>query len=218
MEAAQLTQSEFDAHLKNKTLRLGFIGMSNAGKSYRARILQKESGFMSYHVDDQIQTSLGFTTVEELAHWLGYPGSPTYKAREADYLVREARYTKVDFLDTQGKNLVFDTTGSVIYLDSAIQDWLKGNCLLVHFDAGEDALGAMIEKFFDHPKPVIWGSAYQPAAGESERDTLKRCYPKLLSDRLAKYRALAHLNIPAKEVRDKSGQETLAIIRSYLPA
>jgi shikimate kinase len=218
MDAALLTQSEFDEHVAHNTLRLGLVGMSNAGKSYRSKVLQNDCGFMAYHVDDEIQKSLGFATMEESSQWLGYPNSPTYAEREADYLAREAQFTKVDFLDTGGKNLIFDKTGSVIYVGESILEWLREHSLVVNIDIDEAALPVMMEKFFAHPKPLIWNGFYNQKEGESVEDALKRCYPDLLRDRLQKYRALAHLTIPAGDLRDKSGQETLAIIRSYLPA
>jgi len=171
---------------------------------------------MGYHVDDEIQKSLGFTTIEESSAWLGYPDSPTYPEREAEYLALEARYTKVDFLDTEGKNLVFDKTGSVIYVGEYVLEWLREHCLVVHIDAGNDGLEKMVQKFFEHPKPVIWNGFYNRKEGESQQEALVRCYPALLKDRLAKYRVLAHINIPVAELHDKSGEETLRIIRSYL--
>jgi predicted GTPase len=50
METELLKKEEFEQHLKNKTLRLSFVGMSNAGKSYRSRILSEQAGFLWYQV------------------------------------------------------------------------------------------------------------------------------------------------------------------------
>ncbi|MDO8575944.1 MAG: hypothetical protein Q7R90_01370 [bacterium] len=116
MDLTQLTRKEFDAHMADNTLRIAFVGMSNVGKSYRSKVLRDESEFDWYQVDKEIIKSLGFTGMEEIAEWLGLPDSPTYEEREREYLESEAKHTKVDFLDTH-RNLVFDTTGSVIYLD-----------------------------------------------------------------------------------------------------
>jgi len=217
MQPQQLTQTEYESHIAGSTFRLAFIGMSNVGKSYRSKVLQNECGFMGYHVDEEIQKALGFDTIDAISHWLGYPNTPDYPAHEAQYLAQEARCTKVDFLDTKGKNLVFDTTGSVMYLDQEILEWLKENSLLVHLDTGESALGAMVEKFFEEPKPLVWNGFFEQQQGEGEHEALSRCYPKLLHDRLARYRGLAHVNIPGEQLHDKSGPETLAIIKSYLP-
>ena len=215
MELALLTQSEFDAHIANKTLRLAFIGMSNVGKSYRSKMLCNESGFDWYQVDKEILKSLGFSSMEEESKWLGLPHSVTYQERERAYLDAEAKHTKLDFL-TSGKNLVFDTTGSVPYLQSPTTTWLKEHCLVVNLDVGEQSVTTMIERFFEKPKPVIWNGLYERRQGETEKEALERCYPVLLADRLKKYRAMAHVNIKAEDLYDKSGDETLRIIRSHL--
>ncbi len=212
-----LRQDEFAEHTKNGTLRLAFVGMSNAGKSYRSKILKNEADFFWYQVDAEIQKKLGFAQMDEISAWLGYPNTPTYKERERQYLDAESHCTKVNFLDTSGKNLVFDTTGSVIYLADETLRWLKNDCLIVNLDVGEDAIETMIEKFITDPKPVIWKEFFKTIPGESEKETILRCYPELLTDRLARYRTLAHITIPAEELYNKNGAETLAIIQAYLP-
>lgn len=217
MDLALLTQAEYDAHIADNTLRIAFVGMSNVGKSYRSKILRDGSGFDWYQVDKEIMKSLGFATMEEISGWLGLPGSDTYPERERLYLDAEAKHTKVDFLNTD-RNLVFDTTGSVIYLGDSTIGWVRENCLIVHIDAGEQAITSMIKAFFEQPKPVIWNGLYKRVKGETEKETLERCYPVLLSDRLKKYRTMAHLNISAQDLYDKGGKETIAIIRSHLPA
>ncbi len=217
MQSQDLTQAEFDAHIANKTLRLAFVGMSNVGKSYRSKILRDDCGFMRYDVDEEMLKEFGFETLDEISQWLGYPSSEGYAEREKRYLECENVHTKVDFLGTGGKNLVFDTTGSVIYLPETTHTWLREKCLLVHLVADENSMEHMMKKFFDHPKPVTWAGLFQQEKGETDAETIKRCYPKLLSYRLQKYRELAHINIPAAAVRDRSGQETLNEIRNYLP-
>ncbi len=215
MELAPLTQSEFDAHIANKSLRLAFVGMSNVGKSYRSKILRDESGFDWYQVDKEIIKSLGFSDMEEIADWLGLPHADTYQEREHIYLDAEAKHTKVDFLDTD-RDLVFDTTGSVIYLENSTLDWLKENCLIVNLDASEQSMVSMIKIYLEKPKPVVWNGLYQQRSGETEKETLERCYPALISDRLKKYRAMAHVNIKAEDVYDKSGDEMIHTIRSHV--
>ena len=216
MDLGQLTPEEFDAHIQGGTFRLSFVGMSNVGKSYRARVLRDECDFMWYHVDGEIRKTLVFDTMDGISKWLGLPDTPGYKAREQTYLNAEDKHTKVDFLETGGKNLVFDTTGSVIYLPQSTLSWLRENCLIVNIDAGEGSIVQMMEQFLLEPKPLIWQDYFQVRAGESEKETLERCYPKLLSDRLLKYRALAHITIPVSELHNKSGKETLQVIQGYL--
>jgi len=217
MDLAPLTQAEYDAHIADNSLRVAFVGMSNVGKSYRSKVLRDESEFDWYQVDKEIIKSLGLAGMEEIAEWLGLPDTDTYQERERIYLDSEAKHTKVDFLDTD-RNLVFDTTGSVVYLEESTTMWLQENCLIVNLEAGEHYIHTMIQKFSEQPKPVVWNGMYVQKRGETEKQTLERCFPVLLRDRLKKYRAMAHLNIPVEELYNKSGEETIAIIRSYLSA
>lgn len=212
-----LRKDELETHVSNGTFRLAFVGMSNAGKTYRSRTLQEQLGFLWYHVDEEIRKALGFSSFDEMAPWLGYPSSPHYPERERIYLDLEDTYTKYAAMKTGGKNLVFDTTGSVIHLPQKTLDLLRENCLVVHLDTGDAELHSMIEKFFMTPKPVAWSGHFNLSPGESELDALKRCYPALLSNRLSLYRKLSHINIPAQSVRDTSAQVTLKTIQSYLP-
>ncbi len=216
MQSEQLKPEELDSHVKNGTFRLSFVGMSNGGKSYRSRTLQNDLGFLWYQVDEEIQKELEFKDMADISTWLGLPNNKNYKEREAKYLELENRFTKESAMKTSGKNLVFDTTGSVIHLEEETLKILKDNCLVVHLDVGEDSLEKMIEKFFEKPKPVAWCGYFKIQSGESEKEALTGSYKKLLYDRLKNYRKLAHINIPAQDVRDKSGQETLEIIKDYL--
>lgn len=216
MERALLKPEELDAHMKNGTLRLAFIGMSNTGKSYRSRVLASEFDFTWYHVDGEIQKMLGFTDMNEISTWLGYPSSGTYREREAQYLAAENTCTMVDDIDTDGKNLVFDTTGSVINLETETLTWLKEQCLVVHLSIKETQIDALMKKFFASPKPVIWGEHFSQEDGESEHDALRRCYPALLHQRLAQYNTLSHINIAADALYNKTADETLALVRDQL--
>jgi shikimate kinase len=217
MTPDNLRQDEFDAHVNNGTLRLAFVGMSNAGKSYRSKVLKNEENFFWYDVDGEIQKELGFTEMGEISSWLGYPNTHTYPEREGLYLAAENKSTKINTIETGGKNLVFDTTGSVIYLHAGTLEWLTNDCLIVNLDVGDGAIDTMLQKFIKEPKPVIWNSFFTVQDGEPETGTILRCYPKLLADRLARYRSLAHITIPTKELFNKNGKETLSIIKSYLP-
>lgn len=218
MKSERLKPEEFDAHVKNGSCRLALIGMSNGGKSYRSKMLHNELGFLWYHVDEEIQKALGLASIDAIAGWIGYPTSPGYDEREQTYLELENTFTKSASMQTNGKNLVFDTTGSVAQLKQGTLDALRENTLIVHLDIGEDSLERMMERFFTEPKPVAWGEFFSMQPGESDKAALKRCYPILVKERLARYRALAHINVPAKDVYDRSGEETLGVIRCGLRA
>ena len=211
-----LTLDEFDMHLAEGTLRLAFVGMSNGGKSYRSRILRDETGFFWYQVDEEIGRALSLPDTESISAWLGYPTDEGYAEREGQYLELEGRFTKNASQRVHGKNLVFDTTGSVVHLDQEALAALRDNTLVVHLDVGEDSLPTLLDRFFTEPKPVAWSGYFETKDGESVEAALKRSYPRLLAERLSRYRALAHVNIPARKLRDTTGAQTLAIIRSYL--
>lgn len=212
-----LKQGEFQKHLSLGTLRLAFVGMSNSGKSYRSRTLAEQEGFYWHHVDGEIQRALGFADMSDISAWLGYPDTPAYPERARSYLAEEERATKLDTLDTDGRNLVFDTTGSVIYLSEEARRWLREHCLVVNLDVGADKVGDMLGRFIAEPKPVIWDTFFEPVPSETTAETLARCYPALLADRQERYRTLAHVTIPAADLRDASGAETLARIAALLP-
>lgn len=216
MRSEQLLPRELDAHVSNGTFRLAFVGMSNAGKSYRSRVLQNELDFFWYEVDAHIQETLGIEDMGGVSEWLGYPTSKTYKGREQQYLDAEEKCTHLHSLETGGKNLVFDTTGSVIYLSEQTRSWLTSECLVVNIDVGEDAIVKMTEKYFAEPKPVIWGDYFSKQDNENDEEALRRCYPEMLRARLLMYGEMAHLSIPFSELHDKSGEETLTVIKEYL--
>lgn len=211
-----LKPEEFDVHLKNGTLRLSLVGMSNAGKSYRSKLLHQELGFRWYNIDEQIYKALGFGDIQEISSWLGYPYAQGYLEREKKYLDLENAFTKQAALEQGTENLVFDTTGSVIQLEPETLEALQKNSLMVHLDVGEDSLALMMERFKKELKPVAWSGFFNMREGEEPEEALSRCYEELLHTRLKKYRELAHLNIPAREVYDTSAEQTLAIIRGHL--
>jgi len=86
METEQLKPKELDEHVQNGTFRLAFVGMSNAGKSYRSRVLQNELDFFWYEVDAHIQESLNIADMDDISTWLGYPTMDTYRVRQQEYL------------------------------------------------------------------------------------------------------------------------------------
>lgn len=216
MESSLLTPEEFDAHIAGGTLRLSFVGMSNSGKSYRSKVLFNENDFLWYQVDDDIQKVLGFDGQEAMSAWLGYPSSEGYSKREKRYLQLENEFTSNAAMSSHGKNLVFDTTGSVVHLATETHGKVREHTLVVHLDVGENSIDELLQKFFKDPKPVAWSGFFSMQLGESEEDAIRRSYPALLHERLARYRALAHLNIDAREVRDTTGAETLFLIRGKL--
>ena len=191
------SQQDFSQKLQNKTLRIAVIGMSNTGKSYRSRQLYEAHEFERHCVDDLVGTSLGFDGESALVHWLGQPNSHGFSDRQKQYLQKEKELTIGCPLSSK-KNIILDTTGSVIYLDEEVQKFLHENFLVIQFDASSSMVEVMMEDFFVHPKALIWGESFSQQKEESDVEALRRCYPLLLKDRIEKYRQLGEVFLPAE--------------------
>jgi len=107
-----------------EALRLALIGMSGAGKTFWARRIA-ETGVMAISCDDRIEEKLaprlvagGYTGINGVAAWMGWPDSATYAEREAQYLAEEISSLDEILTELEGnpqRSLILDTTGSVIY-------------------------------------------------------------------------------------------------------
>jgi hypothetical protein len=197
----------------NKPLRLALIGMSGAGKSYWTKRLAS-LGFPAISCDDQIEARLasvlqegGFSGINGVAAWMGWPDRSTYAEREAQYLAEETA-TLDDVLTALGKNpsseLILDTTGSVIYCGNHLLHRLRRQMAIVYLAASADEQQLLIRRYLEDPKPVLWRGAFQPRPGETPRDTVARCYPALISARRQSYEALAHCTVPVAGLRELS--------------
>ena len=190
-----LTQNQFDQKFKDNQLRLAFIGMSNVGKSFRAKELVKEKNFACKSIDDDICKNIGIEeSSEKLAEWLGFPYDVNFSQKQEEYLQSENSLTKKVEI-AQNNNFVLDTTGSVIYSTQETQQFLKDNFLIINFEVPDNLLDLMLETYFAKPKPIIWGDVFNQKEGELNTDALKRCYPELLALRTKKYQALADISI-----------------------
>eukprot|EP00188_Purpureofilum_apyrenoidigerum_P002907 Plantae.Rhodophyta-Purpureofilum_apyrenoidigerum.ctg29573.p1 GENE.Plantae.Rhodophyta-Purpureofilum_apyrenoidigerum.ctg29573~~Plantae.Rhodophyta-Purpureofilum_apyrenoidigerum.ctg29573.p1 ORF type:complete len:265 (+),score=47.79 Plantae.Rhodophyta-Purpureofilum_apyrenoidigerum.ctg29573:69-863(+) len=203
-QARAPNRHSFREQLERGNLRLCLVGMSNCGKSFRSNQLANELGFEKLSVDEEIERVLvpelellGYSGIEGLASWMGFPYNEKFKKNEGRYLeIEEGLTSAVD--PPKGSNFVLDTTGSVIYMPPKVQQKLRDRFLVVHFNATDEMLSAMIENYFKSPKPVAWGDAYQRENNEDPDEALKRCYPNLLRARRERYHKLAHISIPAE--------------------
>jgi len=197
----------------DKPLRLALIGMSGSGKSHWAKNLAA-MGCPTICCDDAIEArfapvlkSRGYEGINGVAAWMGWPDSPTYKEREAEYL-REEIATLDEVLSTLEKDaqreLVLDTTGSVISTGNHILHRLRKQMTVVYLAASEEETQLLIERYLRDPKPVLWQGVFQPRGGETPRETVVRCYPLLIAARRRSYEALAHLTVPTMTTREMS--------------
>lgn len=217
------SRSVFDERIKAGTLRLAHIGMSNIGKTHRADDLTRERDFAMVSVDAEIEKcierELPEASIAGMAAWMGFPYDARYAGHEARYLALEEAVMR-GVTPTDGQNFVLDTTGSVIYLPSDVHTRLREEYLIVHIEASEARIATLVDRYFAHPKPVVWGDAYRLELGEEPMAALRRCYPDLLTHRLARYRALADVTVPSLAGTDRhfTADEFIDAIRTALPA
>jgi hypothetical protein len=187
--------------------------MSGAGKTFWTKKLVAE-GWTAIYCDDRIEEKLasrlasgGHSGINGVAAWMGWPDSPKYAEREAQYLEEEI-HTLGEVLTglerESEKPLVLDTTGSVIYTGNHLLLRLRRRMTVVYLAASAEEQQLLIERYLSDPKPVLWRGAFQPRAGESSRETVARCYPMLMSGRRQSYEALAHCTLQLAELRDPS--------------
>ena len=196
-----------------KPLRIALIGMSGAGKSYWTQRVAA-AGYPAISCDALIEKKLqpvlqagGFSGINGVAAWMGWPDSQTYAEREAQYLAEETE--SLDELLTQlqkqaERSLILDTTGSIIYTGNHLLYRLRKLMTVVYLAASADEQQLLIRRYLEDPKPVLWRGAFQSRAGETPHQTVARCYPQLIVGRRQSYEALAHCVLPVADLRGLS--------------
>jgi shikimate kinase len=192
-------------------LRIALIGMSGTGKTFWTRRLAL-AGHPSVCCDDCIEQRLrpylqggGYSGINGVASWMGWPDSPTYAQREAEYLAEEiAALDEVlsDLERNPSRELILDTTGSVIYTGNNLLLRLRRQMTVVYLAATPEQQQLLIQRYLGDPKPVLWRGAFQPRKNETPGETVARCYPILIAARRQSYEALAHCSIPVAELRE----------------
>jgi len=185
--------------------------MSGAGKTFWSRQLAS-AGHTAISCDDKIEERLatrlaagGYSGINGVAAWMGWPDSPTYAERESQYLSDEIAVLEGvldDLARSPEKALVLDTTGSVIYTGNHLRLRLRKLMTVVHLAASRQEQQLLIERYLNDPKPVLWRGAFQAKPGETPRETVARCYPNLIAARRQSYAALAHCTIEVAHLRE----------------
>jgi len=204
-------------HMKTPSLsplRLALIGMSGAGKTFWTKRLG-DAGHASISCDDRIEHRLqyrlaagGHSGINGVAAWMGWPDSAGYAQREAEYLAEEIGTLDEVLTDLErdpARDLVLDTTGSVIYTGSNLLLRLRRQMTVVYLAASAGEQQLLVERYLSDPKPVLWRGAFQPRMGEAPRDTVARCYPLLMEARRRSYEALAHCTVAVADLREMAG-------------
>jgi len=196
---------------KEKRSRLALVGMSGSGKSFWTKKLAA-AGWRSVCCDDLIEQRLatrlaagGYSGINGVAAWMGWPDSMTYVQREAEYLAEEIGVMD-EFLsglekETSGTPIVLDTTGSVIYAQNNILMRLRRQMTVVHLANTEDEQRLLVERYLNDPKPVLWRGTFHVKDHETPRETVARCYPLLIAARRKSYETLAHCAVHVSELR-----------------
>jgi shikimate kinase len=198
---------------REKPLRLALIGMSGAGKTYWTKKLAA-NGRPAVSCDVRIEQKLasrlaagGYSGINGVAAWMGWPDTATYAQRESEYLAEEIHTLDeiLTALEQQlAKSLVLDTTGSVIYSGNNLLMRLRRQMTIVYLAASAEEQQLLVERYLNDPKPVLWRGAFQPKSGEKPRETAARCYPALIAARRQSYEALAHCTMQVSALRDGS--------------
>ncbi|MFP3869897.1 MAG: shikimate kinase [Syntrophobacteria bacterium] len=196
-------------------MRLSLIGMAGAGKSYWSMKLAAH-GFTRFCCDDLIaemlspQLTLPDGTAMELGEWMGFPSEPGYRERESEYLACEVRaLTEVlDFLEDPekdfGKDIVVDTTGSVIYTGDRIFKRLRRTTTVVYLSTPPELLGQMLRAYLARPGPMLWQGIFSKEPEQSNQEAVAHCYPKLFFARKRLYERYAHLTLDHR-TRSRAG-------------
>jgi shikimate kinase len=197
----------------DKPLRLALIGMSGAGKSHWSKNLAA-LGCPTVCCDDQIEARLapvlqsgGYTGTNGVAAWMGWPDSATYPERESQYLTEEIAVLDevLSALEKDPKReLVLDTTGSVIATGNHTLHRLRRQMTVVYLASSADEVQLLIQRYLQEPKPVLWQGVFRAQPGETPQQTVVRCYPLLIAARRQSYEALAHLTLPTLQLREIS--------------
>ena len=187
-------------------MRLSLIGMSGSGKSlWSAKF--SEIGFRRFCCDDLILERLASELIRpdgstmELGEWMGFPYESKYREREARYLVYEIEVLNkiLQYLESEDKDvekdIVVDTTGSVIYTGEDILKRLRQCTTVVHLSTPLEIQELMLKAYIANQRPVLWRNFFVRETGETNETALAKCYQRLLSSRERLYEQHAHVTI-----------------------
>lgn len=185
-------------------MRIALIGMSGVGKTYWATRLAT-LGFDAFHCDDRIGARLSaelardLSTLEAMGTWMGMPYEEGFREREAHYLAleREALLEAIQLADARPdeRNLLLDTTGSVVYMAEALLRQVRRSFTLVYLAITPTVHQAMLAAYMRRPRALVWGDAFVQSPHTSPTTALRESYRRLITQREARYEALCDLKI-----------------------
>src|SRR3972149_8174222 len=176
-------------------MKITLIGMSNTGKSFWSKQMERQLGFVRFDCDALVGGKLGIAGISNVAEWMGQPYEKRYAENSQTYLDYEREVMREVLMQAEilpkSSNVVIDTTGSVIYTGDEIMSALKYSTTVAYLDTPQSVQDEMFAKYIAEPKPVIWGESFVRQAEEPVQATLKRCYPQLLAFRTGQYKRWA---------------------------
>jgi shikimate kinase len=192
---------------KRRPIVITLVGMSGSGKSRWSKKLAKR-GFQRICCDDLIEKDLslelekyGAKGIQDVAHWMGQPYKKYFKRNQALYLNSEIRNMRKIVDQLKGgfrKDVVIDTTGSVVYTGDPTMKALKKYSLVIYMETPMSSLPEMLRIFMKKPKPIVWKNMFRKKDNETNEDALKRCYPRLLRQRIELYEKYADATLKYK--------------------
>ncbi len=216
------TEKQFEHLFQKNKLILSLIGMSNVGKTYWSKKLA-ELDFKHFNCDDLIEAKLapllqsrGYSGIKDVSVWMGQPYSKRYSENQQKFLDFEEEVIKNIFtrLKNIKKNIVIDTTGSVAHLGHSICSLLQKHTLVVYLEATNSMRMDMFKRYLKDPKPVVFGDVFRPKVGETDKQTLQRCYLKLLTKRSKLYAKYADVVISHKSIKKNiEAKEFISLIK-----
>jgi len=180
--------------------------MAGTGKSYWATKLA-EHGFKLFCCDDLISKKLApflkrpDGTTMRMGEWMGFPFHAGHKKRESKYLNLEIEVLNeiLDYLEDHDNNLdediVVDTTGSVIYTGEGILKRLRQHTTVVHLSIPSEVREQLLRAYVSKPHPMLWRDIFSKEPGETNKEAMERCYPKLIIARQLLYERNADAEI-----------------------
>ena len=195
-------------------MRLSFIGMSGTGKSHWSSQLV-EQGYQRFCCDDLIEQRLKpeLTTVDgrtmSMGEWMGFPYEPHYPEREAKYLQYEVKILNeilahIEANPRSNRNIIIDTTGSVIYMGTDLLERLRKLTTIVYLDTPLAVQERMRSAYCTNPAPVVWRDKFNQQPDETHEAALARCYPDLLASRTREYKKWADITLDYHLLRQPS--------------
>lgn len=222
----KLSKLQFEQLLEKNRLVLGFIGMSNIGKTFWSKKLQAV-GFRHINCDDLIEkkllpvlSKLGYSGIGDVSRWMGQPYDKRFFANQNQYLSLEKQVMEETFAEVKNNNhgnIVIDTTGSVIHIGKNVTEKLKQYSMVIYIEASENMKEQMFKKYLEEPKPVVFGDVYNREEGETHLRALGRCYRKLLNLRSALYAECAHVTIPREAIDEgMTTKEFISLVKQSI--